>query len=534
MSRAGDRLIRLLGGDPEVVRPMMRARNRMLQRQARILQNRRKDRVRGASAFRTLCWFAGLYGFLFILMVALNIPAAGAGLALTLGCSFLLLIVITEHLDVLIDPSEAAVLAAHPHDDRSFLLAKLAVVGRALAILGSLLFVPAAVALGLKLASPAAPFAFLAGAAGAVAATGAFGMLLGALILRLAGRKALERLMPWLQGAFQIGYLVFVGSERLMNTLTSPAALETTRRIVPSFWFAAPLEIVAEGLGRDSLARLLFASAALALLLLVATRWLGDRLGERLLEPVEVRPRRKSLQRRPPRPGRGDRGRLLALLRVHLRSDWRTRSELLITPLLLVAWLVVSLRRDGGGGLQMTLVFFYVWLLLLSGDTLTRSSRPDTIWFLLVSPIDRAAFSLGTVTLLRVLLLAPAFAAIAWLELRSAGSWQQALPVLLEMLAAGDLMVLLGKGLYPEFPFSRPARSEGHAGGQRVTTMLVGGLISGAAAGAIALFGRFGTTGVLIGAALFGLLHFPAAAWARQRAARAVERLELTALAATG
>ena len=532
MSRIGDRLIRLLGGDPEVVRPMMRARNRMLERQARILQNRR-NRMRGASAFRTLCWFSALYGFLFIMMVALNSPAAGAGLVLTLGCSFLLLIVITEHLDVLVDPREAAVLAAHPHDDRSFLLAKLAVVGRALAILGGLLFTPPAVALGFKLASPAAPFAFLAGAAGAVMATGAFGMLLGALILRLAGRKALERLMPWLQGAFQIGYLVFVGSERLMKTLASPAALETTRRLVPSFWFAAPLEIVAEGLGRDSLARLLFAAATLALLLLVATRWLGDRLGERLLEPVEVRPRGKSLPRRPPRPGRGDRGRLLALLRIHLRSDWRTRSELLITPLLMVAWMGMSLRGSDRGVSSM-LVFLYIWLLLLSSDTLTRSSRPDTIWFLLVSPIDRAAFSLGTVTLLRVLLLAPGLAALAWLELRSADSWQQALPVLLEMLAAGDLMVLLGKGLFPEFPFSRAAKNEGEAGGQRMVTALIGGLIGGVAAGLIAAFGHFGTTGVLVGAAFFGLLRFPAAAWARRRAARAVKSLELTVLAATG
>ncbi|MFL6291279.1 MAG: hypothetical protein ACJ759_10320 [Thermoanaerobaculia bacterium] len=531
MSPAGDRLIRLLGGDPEVFRPMYQARLRMLQRQSRIIRNRKKDRVRGASPFRTLCFFAGFYGFFFLLLIGPGVPLVGAGIALTLGCLFLLLIVITEHLEVLVDPREAAVLAAHPHDDRSFLLAKLAVVGRALAILGGLLFLPSAVALGFKLESPAAPFAFLAGAAGAVAATGASGMLLGALILRLAGRNALERLMPWLQGVFQVGYLVIVGSERVMRALTSPDAVERILWAVPAFWFAAPLEIVSYGPGRAALVRLLLAASVLALVLLAATRWLGDRLGERLLEPVEVRPRTRSAPRRPLRPARGDRGRLLALLRVHLRADWRTRSELLVTPLLLVVWLAVSMRKDGGA-LQPMLVFFYVWLLLLSGDTLTRSSRPDTLWFLLVSPIDRAAFSLGTITLLRVLLLAPAFAAIAWLELRSAGSLAEGLPVLLEMLAAGDLMVLLGKGLFPEFPFSRPARSEGDTGGQRVATVLIGGLVSGAAAGAIAAFGHFGTKGVLTGAAVFALLHVPAAFWARRRATRAVERLELTALAA--
>lgn len=531
MSRAGDRLIRLLGADPEVFRPMYQARLRMLQRQSRIIRNRKKNRLRGASPFRTLCFFAGLYGFFFLFLIGFGVPLLGAGTALTLGCLFLLLIVITEHLDVLVDPREAAVLAAHPHDDRSFLLAKLAVVGRALAILGCLLFLPAAVALGFNLESPAAPFAFLAGAAGAVAATGAFGMLLGALILRLAGRRALERLMPWLQGAFQVGYLVIVGSERAMRTLTSPDAVTKVLWAVPAFWFAAPLEIVIQGSGGGALARLLLASAVLALLLLAATRWLGDGLGERLLAPAEVRPRARSAPRRPLRPARGDRGRLLALLRVHLRTDWRTRSELLVTPLLMVAWLVISMGRDADS-LPPPLVFFYVWLLLLSGDTLTRSSRPDTLWFLLVSPIDRAAFSLGTITLLRAFLLAPALVAISWLELRSAASLAQGLPVLLEMLAVGDLMVLLGKGLFPEFPFSRPARSEGETGGQRTSALLIGGLISGIAVGAIAAFGSFGMKGILIGAALFGLLRFPAAAWARRRSARAVESLELTALAA--
>lgn len=530
MSQAGDPLIRLLGGDPEVFRPMVRARSRMLQRQARIVQHR-KHRARGASPFRMLCWFAGLYGFIFLILMIPSLPLLGAGIALTLGCLFLLLIVITEHLDVLVDPREAAVLAAHPHDDRSFLLAKLAVIGRSLAILSALLFVPSAVALGFKLGSFAAPFAFLAGAAGAAAAASASGMLLGALILRLAGRNALERLMPWIQGAFQVGYFLIVGSERVMRMMTSPAALETTRWAVPAFWFAAPLEIAAGGAGGSALARLLLAAAALALVLLGATRWLGSGLEERLLEPVASRPRDKPAPRKAPRPARGERGRLLALLRVHLRTDWRIRSELLVTPLLMVVWMTVSLRREDGAA-QPMLIFVYTWLLLISGDTLTRSSRPDTLWFLLVSPIDRAAFSIGTVTLLRVLLLAPGLAGLAWLELRSAGSWEQGLPVLLEMLAVGDLMVLLGKGLFPEFPFSRPAKSEG-TGGQRTATVLIGGLISGVAAGLIAAFGHFGTTGILIGAALFGLLRFPAAAWARRRAAHAVETLELTALAPT-
>ena len=48
----------------------------------------------------------------------------------------------------------------------------------------------------------------------------------------------------------------------------------------------------------------------------------------------------------------------------------------------------------------------------------------NTLWFILVSPIDRLAFSLGTIPLLRGLLLAPALAGLFLLELRIGASYR--------------------------------------------------------------------------------------------------------------
>ncbi|HET9226803.1 MAG TPA: hypothetical protein VFR31_09060 [Thermoanaerobaculia bacterium] len=526
-----DFLIRLFGGDPETFRPMYRARLQMIRRRARIVQSRKREGSGGGSSpFLTLCLFSGGYGLFFLLLATYNVPLLGAGIALTLGCAFLLLIVVTEHFDVLVDPREARVLAAHPHDDRSFLLAKLAVIGNSLAILGALLFGPTAVALGVRLKSIAAPFAFLAGAAGAVMAACASGMLIAALILHFGGRKALERMMPWFQVLFQVGYLLIIGSERAMRILTSPDALGMLLWSVPSFWFLAPVELVAGRPVVPALERLLLAGAVLAVVLGIATRWLGQGLGERLLEPVENRSVPKA-RRRSPRPSRGDRGRLLSLLRVHLRSDWRTRSELLVMPLLLVAWLFMSLDREDAASLPMPVVLMFTWVLLISAGALTRSMRPDTLWFILVSPIDRLAFSLGTIPLLRGLLLAPALAGLFLLELRIAAPLEQRGAELLQMLVMGDLMLLLGKGFFPAFPFSQPSQAEGSESGQRTASILLAGLAS-TAIGVLATvgFGRFGTPGYLTGALVFGLLRFPVAAWARRRSERAIDRLELTAL----
>lgn len=534
LRRLADPVLRALGADPAVFHPVYRAQKLILARRARLVQGQRRGLLKGGSPFRLLCLFAILYGFSFLaFLLSAQSVLLGSAAVLTIGCCFLLLVVITDNFDVLVDEREALILAAHPHDGRSFVLAKLAAIGRTLAILAVFLFVPSTATLGVSSqGSPAAALAFLAGAAGASLATVAFGLLAAAAILKTGGRGALNRLMPWLQGIFQIGYLLVVGTPRLteMTQAGSPVELGVLPWLLPSFWFLSPLELALGSPGASALGRLLLAAGTLAFLLAGATRWLAVGLRERLLEPVpRKRVRRRDRRLSPARAPVSEGGRLFALLRVHLRSDWRTRSEFLLMPVLGAFLLLIYLPLRGEGG-SLLVAYFYSWMLLVSADVLTRSSRPETLWFILTAPIDRTRFSLATLPLMRAFQLAPLFAVAAFSVLRGGGTWPHQAALLLELLALGDLLVISGKAVFPDFPFSRLSRTQGGAGGERFALMLVGSLLAGVATAAIFALDFLGPKGALAGAALFALLRFPALHWARRRAEAAATRMELVGL----
>jgi hypothetical protein len=534
--RLADALIRLCGANPAFFRPLYRTQKLLLQRRSRIVPQGQGKSQSGSASYRLLCLFASVYGLTSIVFFATsNNPVLSAVLAVTIGCFFLLLVVITDNFDVLVNPRELLVMAAHPHDDRSFLLAKIAAIGRSLTILAALLFVLPGIAAGFALRSPAATFAFLAGAAGAGLATALSGLLLAVLLLRMGGRQAMERFLPWIQGFFQIGYLLMAGGQTLLDLrkVGGTADLGLIPWLAPPFWFIAPLELLAEGPSTPVFGRLFLALATMSLLLGGATRWLGAGLSERLLEPVSADPvgpaRRVAV---PLRTGRSERARLFTLLRVHLRSDWRTRSEFLVTPLIGVLLLLFNFRDRDLTSQGLMPIFFYCWLLMLSGDVLTRTSRPESLWWILAAPIDRTRFSLATLSLVRFFQLAPLFGAAVLVRVWSGGaSWQHQLAAAAELLALGDLIILVGKGLFPEFPFSRPRASGGVSSGRTALT-LIGSLVSSLAVLLVFLFGRFGIPGILAGATTFALLRIPAALWVRRRTSAAAERLELAEAAA--
>jgi hypothetical protein len=530
--RLADPLLRLLGADPDVFHPLYRTQKLQLRRGSRLVPTK-SGRSPSSSTFLTVCLIAGLYGMTSCLYMALAKAATlGAVLALTTGCVFLLLVIVTDHFDVLVNPREWLVLAAHPHDDRSFVLAKLVAIGRTLSILWALLFVPPSVAVALSRDSPAAGLAFLAGAAGAGLATATAGMLVAALLLKTGGRRALDRLMPWLQGLFQVGYLLVIGGQSFLDLMEArrTSDLGWVPWGVPVFWFAAPLELVLEGTSTPALGRLALAVATLCLLLGGATRWLGSGLGERLLEPLPSRPVAPGRQITGSRRAAGnERARLFALLRVHLRSDWRVRSEFLVIPILGVYMLLFRHVDPGPGGQDGMSTFFFGWFLMLSADVLTRTSRPASLWWILTSPIDRARFSMASLTLVRTFQLAPLFIAVVLAGLRTGAPWPDQLARAIELLAMGDLLLLLGKGLFPEFPFSRPRAQS--TGSGRTALSLVGALLSSLLTGAVLLFALLGPLGAWAGAATFALLRIPAGLWARRRTAAAAEGLELAATA---
>jgi len=529
--RLADPLLRLLGADPATFRPLYRAQKLLLQRGVRVVRARRRS-LTSLSPFRLLCVFAGLYGFMAAsLFASAKSPLLGGVFSISLGCAFLLLHVVTDNFDLLVNPREMLVLGALPQDGRSFLLAKLAALGRNQAILALLLFGLPGLAAGFALRSPAAAPAFWAGALAATLSTVTCGLLFAAALLRMGGKRALDSLMPWIQGAFQIGYLLVIGGQRVMSLITTdrPEALGAFSWVLPPFWFISPVELATAGPSAPALGRLALAVATPALLLAGATRWLGSGLRERLLEPPPQGAPRQRVRRRA-LSGGGERARLFALLRVQLRADWRIRSEFLLIPLMGIFVLVFYARGSGTvRSVPLMAVYCYCWLLMAGTDVLTRSSRPESLWWILVSPVDRARFSLGTIPLVRAFQLAPLFAAMAVAQVRAGGTWPLRLALLAELLVLGDLLIVAGKGIFPDFPFSQ-SRAEG--GGSRTVLALLGALFGAVATAAVVVSGLFGVAGALAGAACFALLHVPAGIWARRRATTAAERLEMTASAA--
>jgi hypothetical protein len=531
-----DRLLRALGADPKVFRPLYRVYRIMLQRGTRLVRKARGKAGSQAMLFLSAAACGMFTAVLFTMQWRSFLPA---GLGLTLSCAFLLMIVLGDHADALVHRGERLVLAAHPHDDRSLLLAKLAAVGRSLAVLWLLLFgVPTLFVIGVH--GPGAALAFLAGAAGAALATTALGLTTAVLIGRLGGRRATDRLLAWLPAAFQAVYLtVMLGINSIARLKESqvPARLrDLLSWLLPGSWFAAPLEIAAGGSTASAWGRLALATGCLVILGALGGR-LVTGLGSRLLEP-EPHAGAAARRRAAPPPKllasvlRFEGLRLLSLFRVHLRSDWRARSELLAMPVVLLVCLVFYSLRFGAAGGPLTL-FMYGWMLLVSADGLTRSQRPENLWWLLSSPIDRTRFSMATISLLRLVVLLPGAAVATLLGEHSRfptdGGWPQRLVALLLLVAYGDLLLLLGKAAFPDFPFSRAARS-GQRMGPQFAGYMIAGLASGAGTVLVLVCRRLGDGWLLSLALLFVVLHLPATGYARRRARQAAAKLDLAEL----
>jgi hypothetical protein len=359
-------------------------------------------------------------------------------------------------------------------------------------------------------------------------------MLIAVLLLRTGGRRGMERLLPWTQGFVQFSMLAPAGSGLLQRASLSAAARETIAWMLPPFWFAAPLELAGGHGGWHVAARLTLAAGCLALVVAGSGR-LAAGLGRSLLEPPAPRAR---VRRHPAAVAvrgswmlRHEGLRLVELLRHHLRGDWRSRGQVFVQPVIGV--LMILIYFAGGGPATRAVggfasIWFFGLFAFTSSDALTTSTRPERLWWLLSSPIDRTRFSLATISVTRLIALAPLTAALAWrLGLLTPGTWRYGLPRLLGLALSGDLFLLLGKIHFPEFPFSRPSVREGSAGGDRFRIAVIGGLVSLAATIVLRFLWHFGTIGVLAAGALALLLHVPAWQVARRRTAKAAVTVEI-------
>jgi len=117
------------------------------------------------------------------------------------------------------------------------------------------------------------------------------------------------------------------------------------------------------------------------------------------------------------------------------------------------------------------------------------------------------------------------FAAVKW---TAAGPDVPSRLLFLALLAAyGDLVIVAGRGVFPEFPFSRPGGAESTTG-RRMAVLLVGSLASAAATAALYQLARRGNAGMAMAIALLAVAHFPVGAWMRRRVETAADELELS------
>jgi hypothetical protein len=544
-------MARALGADPAVFVPFLRAyalivRRRSRMRLARGISPKAMGRI---SPFHVACFFAGLLGVGLAFATAGMQPSQlGAALGLTIGAFLIVFAVLFDYLEILASPDEYRVIAAHPHDAWSVLLAKLFVVGRALATLAACFYTPSVLALGIARHSLLAASAYALGAIGVTVVAALGSMLAGIAILARFGRVALLRFLPVIQGLFLAGYFSMSMGRRWVaaSGIGAGGALPWWVTFAPPVWFAAPLEAATGTAVPATAIRALLAAASLAFLGGICVRWGRTGFGEALLAYGSGAPRAsapKLAARRALRAARSRRAPMLrdpstraylSIARIHLRTDLAFRSQIVmstVAPALMFLSPAISVgsRRSLLPEVTFLLGAAAIGVAIVGLMTSSASSmKPAALWPLLTSPVERAPFALAPRRLLRWFLVLPVVVVGGGWYLAAAATVPpvERIARVLGVAIYLDMLVTLQRGLMPEMPFSvRPNRDRQMPWSQ-VLAMLVGFAVGGG--GGFGLFLMWMIRGwgawVAVGALLaWRMLLEP---WTRWRVRRAVGALE--------
>lgn len=544
---------RLLGADPNVFVPFVRAYGLIVRRRSRMKFSRgiSAKAMGRVTPFHMACVMSALFGIAVVLALGTaKPPLLGAVAAMTLGLLIVVFAVLFDYLEVLMSPDEYRVIAAHPHDAWSVVSAKIFVVGRAIATLSLCFFTPSIVAIGFIRHSALASAGFALGAAlGTFSATlGA--MLVGVGILARWGRVALLRFLPAIQGIFLIAYFSISMGRRWLIAGGHSLGTELSPwfTILPSTWFLAPLEWVT-GVGTPATwLRGALAFGTVIGLMSVGARWQRSGFGETLLAvgegaiPVSKRRRR---QRERSAAGAGSKARtpwirdpavraFFSLARIHARADLAFRSQMIVSvlmPMMIFISPSVSVGSRRVAFPELTLLFaagavgFAIMSLTTSSAT---SARPEGFWPVLISPISRERYSLAVRGLLRWGLVLPvAVAAGAWyLATAVAVPWHERIARVLGVAVYLELLATLMRGIAPEPPFTvRPSRDRRLQWSQ-VAAMMIGFAISGFGGFGLYLVWLFRGWGAWAGLVALSAVRVPVEFWTRWRVRRAWDSLD--------
>lgn len=470
MSRA-DALLYAFGVDPGVYRPMLRAQQRILARRNRLARGTGRIVVKGFTPFLLRCLMYTVFSVMLLSWILGSSPLFGVALALTAGAMLLLFDLLFDKVDFLANADEYQVIAAHPHDAWSVLLAKVMALASEVGALGACLFMLPAIATGFAFHSVGAGIAFAGAAAALTAAVSMGGMLASAVIVATGGRRALLRFLPAVHATYLLLYFGVYYARKLVAHMTVPSldALGWLRWALPSVWFVAPVEFASGHVGPTTAARGALALASTAVLLPISARWVRTRFDERILEPAHTASHSRNSARRTSRrvsvaPSRNV-GMLAyrKILMAHLRSDTTVRSALLMS-VFMPAMLLVSQTFATGLRAESLIAMALTWLFLAETYMVRGSlisSHPSGIWFVLLSPGARVPFSRALEVAVRLVTVMPTMAiAAVYVSLAGSGPlWTRlALVTLVGILADTGILVL--RITTPDLPFSRPIRSK--------------------------------------------------------------------------
>lgn len=475
-----DRILRGLGADPAVYHPIARAQSRLLDRRAPgMRRSARGVTLKGIMPFHFKCFsFALISFFMMQLILGAKSPVFGAAMALTGSAILLLMDLLLDKFDMLTNPDEYQVIAAHPHDAWSVILAKLVVIGRSVAILAACLFALPAVGAGLAFHSAEAGAAFVMGAAALTVFISAGGMLLSAVLVAAGGRRVLMNLMPIFHFSLMGLYLgAYFSREALMRApVPRLESLGWLQWALPPIWFAAPVEAVTGRAGPAAIARGSLALGSLTVMLPLTARWIQARFDERILEPVQ-RARRVPVVRVDAERADGRVTRVSSdwmigvrvfwrLFLAHMKSDTAVRAGIMTAffiPFMSAGPLLFSAH---GAAVPFENVMVGILMALTAAGTflirsVMMSTRPTAIWFVMTAPRARISYAAAVTRVIRFGIVLPVVAA-AGIYAAGAGTGSpliRAELVILTALLADSTMVVL-RAMSPYLPFSQPVRTK--------------------------------------------------------------------------
>lgn len=483
-------LIRLAGGEPASVLPLMRA----LGREARGQRHWAHAREGGGGLGPDGAWWLTLAILVLVSGGLAMLTSAQAALAPWRAALVLLfgqfaavmLMTARDAVPLLLEGADRRVIGWWPVRERDLLLARSGLLLRrvvqvSVAIAGLPWLVLALTGSG-----------GVAVALGALVALGLHGLVLASLLAltlhvlgRLVGVRWARRLVEVLGVLLLLG-LSNLGGRPLMRLLVSGDAQFSWELLVwPFVWFAAWTMLWPPQ-----------APVVLAILLsLVASAALPAWGLRRLGRVTAAEHEQPGTARRVGRDWTGPmvawaslwlRGRdgasVLLLLRAHLRKDWRLTGQLLVFPTLLVGlfWLrggrltaADMATAQVAAALAGEMAFFTALLGLSLAAAMTFSGEAPAAWLVHGAALDGSRLLSLHRRLVRALVTVP-FVAVALGMLLGRGdlSLSQAPLALLLGLLAGELACVLVQWVRPAAPFSRAWR-RGESAGRQVTWLLI-------------------------------------------------------------